>query len=212
MISQSKKWMYGLRVLIEILFLVAFGLLFYLGKIQLWLAIFGAGIVLSLLFSRLYCGWMCPMKTLFRPINWLYARLRIKRMKSPRFFHMPVMRYLFLAVFIVSMLATKRMGMDIPLLVIITGVSVLVTLVFEEAFWHNCICPYGTILHLTARPAPKSVKIDEATCISCGKCQKVCPAATIDTLETKKRRIRKVDCLACYTCVLECPTEAIAYR
>lgn len=210
--AQNKTRIYGLRIVIEILFLAAFALLVYLGKIQLWLAIFGIGVVLSLRFSRLYCGWICPMNSLFRPINWVYAKLPVTRLKSPRLLQKPVARYLVLAAFVGTMLITKRMGLNLQLIVIITGISVLVALICEEAFWHNCICPYGTILGLTARPAKVSVNIDEAACIACGKCQKVCPAAAIDTLDTKKRRIRKTDCLTCYACVSACPKDAIAYR
>lgn len=210
--TQNTTRMPGLRIVVEIGLLAGFGLLVFLGRIQLWLAVFAIGVILSLLFSRWYCGWACPMSTLFRPINWLYARLRLTRLKSPRFLQKPAARYLFVAALIGTMVLTKRMGLNLPLLVIVTGVAVLVTLVFEEAFWHNCICPYGTILHLAARPAGHSVKIDEAACIGCGKCQKVCPAAAIDTVEAKKRRIRKTDCLTCYTCVPECPKDAIAYQ
>lgn len=208
----NKSWIYGLRIGVEILFLAFFVVLLYLGRIQIWLVVFGSGAFLSLLLSRFYCGWMCPMDTLFRPIRWLYRKMGIKRLAVPHFFKVPLVRFLFLVVFIGFMIVTKRMGMNIPLLGIIVVISVLVVLVFEEALWHNYICPYGTILRLLSIPAIRSVKIDEDKCIMCGKCQIVCAVHAIDTKDNKKRIIRKTDCLTCHECESSCPTDAIHYK
>jgi len=90
------------------------------------------------------------MNTLFRPIGWLYGKLGIKRIAVPRFAKFPLVRFFFLALFFAMVITTKRMGLELPHLAIIVAVSVLVTLLFEEALWHNHICPYGTILHLTS--------------------------------------------------------------
>ncbi|RPJ04139.1 MAG: 4Fe-4S dicluster domain-containing protein [Spirochaetaceae bacterium] len=76
-------------------------------------------------------------------------------------------------------LPSNKLGFDFPPLVIVTVVAVLIALFFEEAFWHNSICPFGTVLNLSSKPAFKSVKINEDLCTSCGKCQKVCPVGAI---------------------------------
>jgi len=202
-----------LRIVTQLVFLALFALLFAKGRIQLWLAVFGSGALLSLVFSRFYCGWICPMNTLFRPVAWLYGKLGIKRIKTPGFLKHPALRYAFVALFVGSMLVTKKMGIELPLLAIVTGIAVFVTLFFEEALWHNHVCPYGTILNISSRKAVKSEKIDEAACISCGKCRKVCPVNCIDIVaDTKKMRIRTPDCLTCHACEAECPTGAISYR
>ncbi len=202
-----------LRIITQLVFLALFALLFAKGKIQLWLAVFGSGALLSLVFSRFYCGWICPMNTLFRPLGWLYGKLGIKRLKTPGFLKHPVFRYVFLVLFVGTMLVTKKMGMELPLLAYVTVGAVFVTLFFEEALWHNHVCPYGTILNVTSRKALKNEKIDEEACISCGKCRKVCPVNCIDIVaDTKKMRIRTPDCLTCHACEAECPTGAISYR
>jgi len=152
------------------------------------------------------------MNTLFRPITWLRKKLNIKPFKTPAFMNHPAVRIVFVVLFFATMLLTKRMGIELPLPAIITGLSVLVVIFFEEALWHNSVCPYGTIFSLTSRPAKKGMVIDEATCISCGKCQKVCPSNAIDTQDTKKRRIRKSDCLVCQSCAEVCSVGAIKYR
>ena len=209
--QKETKRTHALRIIMETAFLALFGFLFFRGSIQLWLGVFAAGVLLSLVFGRIYCGWICPMNTLFRPITWPRKKLNIKPFKTPGFMKHPAVRIVFVVLFFGTMLITKRLGMKMPIPAIITGLSLLVTLVFEETLWHNSICPYGTIFSLSSRLAKKGMAIDEAACISCGKCQKVCPSNAIDTLDTKKRRIRKSDCLVCQACAEVCPEKAIRY-
>jgi polyferredoxin len=203
---------YALRIIAEIVFLALFTILFFRGSIQLWLAVFAAGAALSLVFGRIYCGYICPMNTLFRPIGWIKKKLGIGALKTPGFMKRPAFRYVFIVLFFGSMMISKRAGNELPLPAILLGVSVLIVLFFEEALWHNALCPYGTIFSFTSRPAKKGMVIDEAACISCGKCQKVCPTNAIDTLESKKRSIRKVDCLVCQSCAEVCSVKAIRYK
>ncbi|WP_243342424.1 EFR1 family ferrodoxin [Anaerococcus sp. AGMB09787] len=47
-------------------------------------------------------------------------------------------------------------------------------------------------------------------CISCGICQKVCPAANIDLVESKPRW--KNSCESCMACINLCPVKAIQYK
>ena len=206
----SKKTYF--RVVVEVLFLGLFAFFVYLNKVQMWLPVFGVGIVLSLVFSRFYCGWMCQMNTIFRPINWIYGKLGIKRLKTPGFFKYKAVRYIILALMLGSMVLTMKLQIKINLLLYIIITSVAVTLIFEESFWHSHICPYGTILSLSSRPSKYSVKIDEDSCTGCGLCQKVCPAEAIVTLDTGKRRITKNSCLSCFKCQEVCPPMVISYR
>lgn len=72
----------ALIVIVEIIFLALF---FFLSKnkdLQRWFLIFEIGLLGTLFLGRVYCGWVCPMETLFRPINWLYSKLRLKRLKT----------------------------------------------------------------------------------------------------------------------------------
>jgi polyferredoxin len=200
------------RLISEIVFLAIFAILLFRGSIQLWLAVFAAGAALSLVFGRIYCGYICPMNTLFRPIGWIKKKLGIGALKTPGFMKRPAFRYVFIVLFFGAMLISKRAGKELPLPAILTGISLLVVLFFEEALWHNALCPYGTIFSFSSRPAKKGMAIDEAACISCGKCQKVCPSYAIDTLESKKRRIREPDCLVCQSCAEVCSAKAIRYK
>lgn len=206
--NKGKK---ALRILVQLIFFAVFIVLILKGRLQLWFAIFAVGVILSPLLGRLYCGWACPMHTAFRPINWFYKKTGIKRIKTPAFLQHRVVRFIPLAAFLVVMVMTKRMGMPLPVLALLTVLSIIITLFFEEALWHNVLCPFGTILSITAIPAAKTYRIEEMGCISCGKCQTVCPTHAIDTLESKKRFIRKADCISCGNCAPACPTLTITY-
>ncbi len=202
----------ALRIISQILFLGVFIFLIFKGKLHLWILVFAVGVLLSLVFSRFYCGWMCPMGTLFRPINWIYGKIGIKRLKTPAIFRKPVIRYGILILMIAPLLVSFKLKVFINILLYVTIFSVAVTLFFEETFWHHHLCPYGTLLNLSSRPSVLSVKIDEERCASCGLCQKVCPASAIETLESKKRHIIKTECLTCFKCQEVCPVDVIHYR
>jgi polyferredoxin len=197
------------RILTELAFLVLFGFLFLKGSIQLWLGVFVGGAILSVFFSRLFCGWICPMNTVFRPITWLRARLGIRALKTPGFLTHPAVRYIFLGLFLASMALTKKLGIDLHMPALVFILSIPVVLLFEEALWHNIVCPYGTILSISSRKASTHYRVDGKKCVSCGKCQPVCPVHSIDSLETGKRFIRKADCITCGACAKACPTKAI---
>lgn len=75
----SGKFRYILRIAVEITFFIVFAAILLAGFTQLWLVIFGIGVIASIVFDRFYCGWMCPIGTLARPIGWLYEKLGIDR-------------------------------------------------------------------------------------------------------------------------------------
>lgn len=201
-----------IRVLFQLAFLGLFTFLATHNKLQLWMPIFAAGVLLSFIFSRFYCGWMCPMGTLFRPINWIYSKLGIKRLKTPNIFHSNVLRYSSLILIAAGIVLTLRFKIRVNVLLYVTALSVVVILFFEENFWHHHLCPYGALLSLSSRLSVLSVKINEHNCTSCGICQRVCPSEAIVTLESKKRRIVKKECLVCFKCQEVCPADVIQYR
>ncbi len=208
-VSNKHGW---IRIATQVLFLGMFAFLLFAGRLQLWFGIFAIGIVLSPLLGRVYCGWMCPMNTLFKPISRLYAAAGWKRLRMPRFITAhPLIRIVPLAAFIAGMIAMRKAGISVPILAFMTLAAVFLTLFFEEAFWHNAVCPFGTLLSVSSRTSVLRHRIQEDKCISCGKCQKVCPVHAIDTGDDGKRSIRAHDCISCGECVKACPTAAIAY-
>ena len=201
-----------LRIITEVLSLAVIVILFMNGKLQIWFGIFAVGVVVSLFAGRFFCGWVCPMGTLFRPIGWIYKKLGIKRFKTPGFFKNSWVRGLFLFLFVVAMVLTKVLHIRVNVLLYLIAFSVILTLFFSEDFWHQHLCPFGTILSISSGFSKKGIHIDKNICISCGKCQKVCPSQSIITLESKKRVNIAKECILCYKCQDVCPAKTCNYE
>lgn len=199
------------RIFVETATLILVVLLTKNNTLQLFFVLFLVGVVVSLFAGRLFCGWICPMNTLFRVIDVVDKKLKIKRFNPPKFLTNKIVRLLFLMLFISSLVLIKISGLHINMLLYIILFSILVTMFFKEEFWHRNLCPFGTILSFTSKKAGRTLKIDEEKCISCGKCQKVCPSQSISTLENNKRRNQSNECLLCFQCSDDCPEVICNY-
>lgn len=196
---------------IQILFLALFVVLIVKGRVQIWMGIFVLSALASLVFSRFYCGWLCPINTTLKPVTWAKRRLHIKSFPIPNFLKKTWVRILMLVLFLGILGFTLKTGKRLPVLPISVALGFVLTLFFPEELWHRYLCPYGSILSLPSRKARYGMKIDEGTCIKCGKCVKVCPAVAI-AKEGKKYSITKNNCLVCGACSEVCPSDAITYH
>ncbi|HYE83607.1 MAG TPA: 4Fe-4S dicluster domain-containing protein [Clostridia bacterium] len=107
---------------------------------------------------------------------------------------------------------TVKTGKKLPVLPILTGIGVTVSLFLVPALWHRYLCPYRTLMNITGSFARHCWKVDIQACSSCGACAKVCPAdaSVIDDKEAYAR-IQKGSCLECAVCAQVCPGNAIKY-
>ena len=199
-----------LQRIIQTVFLALFLVLIITGRVQLWMGLFLLGIALALLFSRIYCGWICPINTAMNGVSWVKKKLGIKHQKTPPVLARPWIRYLVLTLFIATFIISMITGQEIPLLPALFAIGVILTFFFPEELWHQYLCPYGTILSLPASTAKYTMKIGQEKCNSCGICKKVCPAAAVEVNE-KQYTINKKDCLVCLDCADHCKQEAISY-
>ena len=81
---------------------------------------------------------------------------------------------------------------------------VLVTSVFVCRFFCKLLCPLGAIYGLLNKLSMFHVEVDHEKCVSCGKCQTVCPM-DIDPV----RQAKSAECIRCLACVSSCPAKAI---
>lgn len=199
------------RIIVQIIFLALFVFLVITGKTNLWLIIFGFSLILAIFFGRIYCGWLCPINTVMRPMNWIYKKLGLKRLNAPKWLKLKIIPWILLALLIIAMIAGKLLKIKIPGLLIILALGFIFSFVFKPEVFHNYICPFGILQGLPGRFAKSTFKTNRARCTGCGLCLKVCDAEAI-TISNKKAEIDKRLCHQCNNCKTVCPADAINYK
>ncbi len=199
--------------IIRVLFLALFLFLLANGKVMLWLVLFAVSLIAALVFGRIYCGYICPMNTLMRPVERLSKKVKLQTTKTPRWLRNGYFSWISLGVSVGAMLISKRLlQINLPILPFWLVVSVLMTLRYKPAVFHNLICPFGALQRVFGRFARLSTKVNKTACISCKLCEKACPSDAVSFIgEDKKAVINKALCHQCTNCRQVCPREAIRY-
>lgn len=202
------------NMIIRLLFLTVFVFLMVTGRFQFWLILYIAGVLVTPLFGRIYCGYVCPMNTVMRPTQKFSRKIGLQRKNTPAWLENPKLPYLILALTLIIMILGKQMlGNEIPVLLILFFLSILVTLFVRSPVWHNGLCPYSILLRLGGKFARFSRKVDYSVCAGTRHCKKVCPSGAI-TLpkDTGKAVIDPALCHQCEACSNICPRTAISYQ
>ena len=199
--------------IIRILFLALFIFLLANGKVVLWLALFGVSLVIALIFGRIYCGYVCPMNTLMIPIEWLSKKLKLQTADAPKWLKNGYFTWITLGISVAVMLLSKRLlHVDLPILPFWLVMSILITLRYKPAVFHNLICPFGALQKSFGRFARLSEKVDKDACVGCKLCEKACPSnAIVVSSGNKKAVINTALCHQCIKCQQVCPKDAIHY-
>ncbi len=199
--------------IIRILFLALFIFLLANGKVLLWLALFAVSLVAALIFGRVYCGYACPMNTLMIPIEWLSKKLKLQTADTPKWLKNGYFTWITLGISVAVMLLSKRLlHVDLPILPFWLVMSILITLRYKPAVFHNLICPFGALQRSFGRFARLSEKVDKDACVGCKLCEKACPSnAIVVSSGNKKAVINTALCHQCIKCQQVCPKDAIHY-
>lgn len=200
------------RKTIQIITLVIFVALMVLGKIQLWMAVFLGGLLLSTVKGRLYCGYVCPINTVMEVVDNDAAKRKRNRLKTPKWAKSNMVRIAVLVLFVATSIFIQKTGKKLPVLPALIVVGILLTIFFEPSFWHRYLCPYGTLFSLFSKKNKVGYSIADEGCIKCGMCVKNCPADAIkQEAKNKVPFIFKSDCIVCGKCEAVCPSKVISY-
>ncbi|MDR1534279.1 MAG: 4Fe-4S dicluster domain-containing protein [Planctomycetota bacterium] len=96
----------------------------------------------------------------------------------------------------------------LPLLAL-SLLSLAIIPLFLGRWFCDRLCPVGQLLRLAAaEPTGKRLAIAAENCVSCGRCEKICPARCIDS---GGKRLDSSRCVLCLDCLDACGFSALAY-
>jgi MauM/NapG family ferredoxin protein len=177
----------------------------------------------TLLWGRVFCGWLCPFGA-FLALTDKLGRVIFKKMSLTRtkvLHAAQAMKYYWLIfLVIVFFLGSNWVFFLTPFALLsheivqvlqgyvpwmLVGITVG-TLLFSR-LWCSVFCPTGVLLSLVARLRLFRYLITE-NCVHCAKCTRICSSGTAPT----DTGVAKEGCLACGDCQRVCPTKAINWR
>ena len=187
-----------------------------------------SGIVLAivLLFAiplgRVFCGWACPVGSLQSGLAWVSRRLLGRRgtfpLSPPVWIDRPLR---WLKALVLGWVLWRSVTAVVPPLAPFcpyrtvfdwsasSTLSIGVVLLFTatslaiERFWCGYLCPLGAILAPINVLSPLRPRVNHDRCISCGRCQRVCPIG-IDPVNDGTDH---PECIRCYACVDACDRQ-----
>ncbi len=184
-------------------------------------------LVMSILFRKAFCSWLCPIGTISEGIWKLGEKLLKRNWAFPRPVDLALrgLKYLLLALFIYAVGGMSAASIDafqsspyglvadvkmlhffqyLSATAAITISLLLILSFFFKNFWCRYLCPYGALVGLASIFSPAKISRDKQRCINCTKCAKACPALLkVDELVT----IHSAECTGCLECVAVCPAE-----
>ena len=191
------------------------------------LVLFLAFVLISFVFKKAFCSWLCPVGTLSEYLWKLGRKLFSRNFQLPRWADLPLrgLKYLLLGFFAFAIVVMPAEGIqefmsgpfglmaDVRMLnffrsVGLTAALVLLLLVvlsmLVKNFWCRFLCPYGALLGLVSIASPYKIRRDAQACIDCGKCGHACPSSLpVDRLA----QMRSAECTACLVCIAVCPAQ-----
>jgi len=173
----------------------------------------------TLLFGNFFCGWVCPYGTIQEFFGAIGKRILKKKMKMPKSVqkYLQLTRYALMVVMTVGIAVTffdainsykvlMRLNISnitLTLSVIIMISFALISIIFERPFC-NYFCTEAVKYGVISLPRIFTIKRNENSCISCGKCDKACP---MNISISDKSHVRNGQCINCFECTCACPVD-----
>lgn len=190
------------------------------------IVLLGGVVALGVVLSRFFCGWFCGFGALQGVFGWLGRKIFKRRFTVPKKLDR-VLRFVKYPLLLAIVALTWRTGSLIirpydPLAayghisaglsavwaefsvgLVLLVVTLVLSLLYERAFC-KYVCPLGAVNALLSRIPLFRIKRAPSTCISCSKCDHVCP---MNVEVSSSGSVDSPECIACMECVTACPAK-----
>lgn len=169
-------------------------------------------IILTFIFGRIFCGYLCPIGALQEIVYVIpVKKLKIKNKTLPI-----VIRLIFLIVFVISGVFFSMglltffgfydfFNLNISSIFFYIFLALLVVSIFVYRPFCRLFCPYGALLSLVSIKNLFRLKRNDR-CVDCKKCETICPTNEAGRADLKQ------ECYLCNRCKDVCPVDAIEYK
>lgn len=184
--------------------------------------IFLATIISTLIFGKIFCGWVCPIgavqEFVFQLPRWLKIKTPDLTKKIP-----PILKLSPFLVLTVVGLLIVRSGRTVfceldpfahlfgsPTNIALFSALIVLLIISFFIFRPFCIflCPLGAIFSGLSEVSIIRIKRNKKLCSKCNLCIDKCPAGAIN----KKLKVDQKQCLRCQECLSFCPKKALSYK
>jgi polyferredoxin len=194
-------------------------------SLQPTLLIFFAFALMTFIGVKLVCGWGCPVGTLQELLYRLPLFGGLKKKRIP-FWISNSVRVLFFAFFLIFLLGIFLGWRDQSLYRYFNPFKlfewnfrvtapIFVILIFGLSLvnyrpYCMFVCPFGLFSWLIQDASIFKIRVNQDTCLDCGKCGRACPTGAAEGILEGK--VFKADCFACARCLNACPNDSLDYR
>ena len=168
-----------------------------------------AKIIGPVLFGRGWCGYACWTAMVLDLLHYKVPQQPRKRIGWIRYVIF-ILSLAFVLMLFIMHINNKETIMFYAFIIgnilyYVTGILLAYIMKDNRAFC-KYICPVTVIIKPASYLSVMRVKCDKDKCVSCGKCQKVCPM-DIDISNNNKKN--STECILCMECVKSCPKKAL---
>jgi polyferredoxin len=184
-----------------------------------------AALATSLLLKRGFCGWICPVGTVWEGAAALGRRLVGRNLRLPRWLDYAGLGFRYLLglgffgfvglVSIAEAVGFRELpymwvadikiieGFGNPLFIAVAALTFVVSMILGPV-WCRYLCPLGALYSAVGVASPCAVSRNATTCIDCGRCSATCHAF-VDVQNAGT--VRAPECDGCMDCVKVCPVD-----